>query len=55
MSMNNPWVLYVTSDPPDKGSVYRLALQRLGEAVQKQGIEVVRAHSCEDGLIIARG
>ena len=55
MSMNNPWVLYVTSDPPDQGSVYELALTRLGDAVRKIGIEVVRAHTWEDGLIIARG
>ena len=37
MSMNQPWILYITSDPPDQGSVYRLALERLGEAVQKAG------------------
>jgi arginine decarboxylase len=55
MSMNNPWVLYITSDPPDQGSVYELALTRLGDAVRKLGIEVIRAHTCEDGQIIARG
>lgn len=55
MSMNNPWVLYVTSDPPDQGSVYELALTRLGDAVRALGIEVVRAHTWEDGLIIANG
>lgn len=55
MSMNEPWVLFVTSDPPDEGSVYRLSLARLGEAVQKQGIRVTRATSCQDGLIVARG
>lgn len=55
MSMNEPWILYVTSDPPDQGSVFQLALSRLGEAVQKLGIQVIRAHSCEDGLIAARG
>lgn len=55
MSMNGPWILYVTSDPPDRGSVYQLALARLAEAVQKKGIKAVRAHSCEDGLIVARG
>ena len=54
MSMNEPWVLYVTSDPPDQGSVYQLALTRLAEAVQKQGIQVTRANSAEDGLIVAR-
>jgi arginine decarboxylase len=55
MSMKQPWILYVTSDPPDQGSIYQLALSRLGEAVKAQGIEVVRAHSCEDGLIVAQG
>lgn len=55
MSMTNPWVLYVTTDLPDQGSAYALALTRLGQAVQDQGIEVLRAHSCEDGLIIAQG
>ncbi len=55
MSMNHPWILYVTSDLPDAGSVYALALQRLGKAVQDRGIEVVRALSCEDGLAIVRG
>lgn len=55
MSMNNPWVLYVTSDPPDQGSVYELALTRLGDAVRKLGIAVERAHTWEDGLIIAKG
>ncbi len=23
MSMNKPWLLYVTADPPDEGSAYR--------------------------------
>lgn len=53
--MTQPWVLYVTSDPPDEGSVYRLALERLGHAVREHGMEVVRAHSWQDGLIAARG
>ncbi|TBR39371.1 MULTISPECIES: Orn/Lys/Arg decarboxylase N-terminal domain-containing protein [Dyella] len=55
MSMNHPWMLYVTTDLPDEGSVYQLALARLGHAIQAQGIEVVRAMSCEDGLAVARG
>ena len=55
MSMNKPWLLYVTADPPDEGSAYRLALVRLGDAVRAQGIEVVRALNCEDGVIVAHG
>ncbi|MHA6203660.1 Orn/Lys/Arg family decarboxylase [Dyella soli] len=55
MSMNRPWVLYVTSDLPDEGSVYRFALQRLGTAIRERGIQVVQAITCEDGLVIARG
>ncbi|HTO27305.1 MAG TPA: Orn/Lys/Arg decarboxylase N-terminal domain-containing protein, partial [Devosia sp.] len=55
MSMNAPWILVVTSDPPDSGSVFRFALQRLGEAMKQQGIEVVPTHSWEDGLGVARG
>ncbi|WP_130618018.1 Orn/Lys/Arg decarboxylase N-terminal domain-containing protein [Dyella amyloliquefaciens] len=55
MSMNRPWILYVTSDLPDEGSVLRLALTRLGQAVRDHGIEVIQALSCEDGLAIARG
>jgi arginine decarboxylase len=53
--MTQPWVLYVTSDPPDAGSVYRLALERLGDAVREHGMDVVRAQSWQDGLIAARG
>lgn len=34
MSMTNPWVLYVTTDLPDQGSAYALALTRLGQAVR---------------------
>ena len=41
MSMTKPWVLYVTTDLPDQGSAYALALARLGQAVQDQGIEVL--------------
>jgi arginine decarboxylase len=55
MSMNEPWILYVTSDPPDQGSVFQLTLKRLADAVEQHGIKVVRAHSCEDGLVVARG
>ena len=55
MSMNKPWLLYVTADPPDEGSAYRLALVRLGDAIRAQGIEVVRALNCEDGVFIAHG
>ncbi|WP_266182690.1 Orn/Lys/Arg decarboxylase N-terminal domain-containing protein [Dyella humicola] len=55
MSMNNPWLLYITSDPPDEGSAFRLALERIGKAIQDRGIEVVRALTCEDGLAIAQG
>jgi len=55
MSMNRPWILYVTSDLPNEGSELRLALARLGKAVQDRGIEVVQALSCEDGLALARG
>ena len=55
MSMNKPWLLYVTADPPDEGSAYRLALARLGDAIRAHGVEVVRALNCEDGLIVAHG
>ena len=55
MSMNKPWLLYVTADPPEEGSAYRRARVRLGDAVRAHGIEVVRALNCEDGIIIARG
>ncbi|MBV8156392.1 MAG: hypothetical protein JO278_01980, partial [Dyella sp.] len=55
MSMNRPWILYVTSDLPNEGSELRQALARLGKAVQDRGIEVVQALSCEDGLALARG
>ena len=34
--MNAPWILFVTSDPPDSGSVYRLALERLGTALKQR-------------------
>lgn len=54
MSMNKPWVIYITSDPPDEGSPFRLALERLGDAMRAHGIQVVRALSCEDGLAIAK-
>jgi arginine decarboxylase len=54
MSMNAPWVLVVTSDPPDSGSVYQFALQRLAEAMKQQNIDVVRTHSWADGLSAAR-
>ncbi|WP_267221243.1 Orn/Lys/Arg decarboxylase N-terminal domain-containing protein [Dyella silvae] len=55
MSMNRPWILYITSDLPNEGTGLRLALARLGKAVQDHGIEVVQAQSCEDGVAIARG
>jgi arginine decarboxylase len=55
VSMNEPWILYVTSDSPDQGSVFQLTLKRLADAVEQHGIKVVRAHSCEDGLVVARG
>lgn len=55
MSMNHPWILFVTTDLPDEGSVFRLALSRLGHAIEEHGIKVVRAMSGEDGLAIARG
>jgi arginine decarboxylase len=34
MSMNHPWILCVTSDLPDEGSAFRLALTRLGKAIE---------------------
>jgi len=37
MSMTNPWVLYVTTDLPDQGSAYALALTRLGQAAARRG------------------
>ncbi|RDI96963.1 arginine decarboxylase [Dyella solisilvae] len=55
MSMNHPWVLYVTSDVPHAGSAYFLALSRLAKAVQESDIEVVRALNCEDAVALARG
>ena len=55
MSMNHPWILFVTTDLPDEGSAFRLALSRLGKAIEERGIQVVQAMSGEDGLAIARG
>jgi hypothetical protein len=49
MSMNDPWILYVTSDPPDQGSVSKLsARKRLGRRrVSSTGLEGrQRRHSC---------
>lgn len=55
MSMNKPWVLFITSDPPDEGSAFRLVLERMGDAIRAHGIEVIRALTCADGLAIAQG
>ena len=55
MSMNHPWILFVTTDLPDEGSAFRMALSRLGKAIEDRGIQVVQAMSGEDGLAIARG